>query len=406
MNLQELCLNKVCKMIILSNTKDLNQCYVIVNYINQIPNQLFLDLEKQFFKCHFKYLDQTSELQYMTWYIMFLQEKCSKFWLNENVYHPSYMMYTLPLIEAAKRNHKKVFKLLLDTLDDEEKFVDVNKVERNKFSYENKDGFLAEHNTALIAACENENVDIVRMLIQTLSYENQAKRVDVNLRDSSEIHPVCCAPNRIQNINLKITKLILNAADIDGNPAACLTHKDKISLLEYVCNYGDVNFVQFLTRKLGEQYVTNYCLTGACENHEYGAEILKMLLQNHPQLDVNHYDEVENFTPFLAACHHQNIEAVKVLLETLNNVDASKRIDINLQGASGFMKGKKSGLHLAVEADSLEITTLILDTLKFEDPERRVDVKSKNGENQTSLDLAKELDNTDIYNILLPYYHD
>ena len=133
-----------------------------------------------------------------------------------------------------------------------------------------------------------------------------------------------------------------------------------------------------------------------------------MLLKNHPELDVNYFDEIEPnpAPPFVISCHCTNVEATKVLLATLNNEEEGKRVDINLIGDpdADYNEELQSGLHYAVYCNSLEITKLILETLKFDDPKRRINLKAKNAKNQTPLDLAKELNHKEIYDVLLPYY--
>ena len=123
LNLKDTCLNKICSTIKTTILSDLKDCESIVKYISQLPKEILLELEQLFFEKHYEGNNSIVEMQYATWYKVFLEKPCSRFWLNKQFRYDNKTCE--PLVHAIDCDHHAVVKVLLDTLEEDHNFVDV-----------------------------------------------------------------------------------------------------------------------------------------------------------------------------------------------------------------------------------------------------------------------------------------
>ena len=303
-------------------------------------------------------------------YKLFLQETCAKFWLNS--YH--FIYDEPPFVFAAKQGHKLVFQLLLDTLNQEKDYVDINMSEKASS---------LTMDTALSAACCNGDLEMVEKLLRTLDYEDPQKRVNVN-KMSHGGHVISSA---VVNGRFDVVKLLLNKA---GNIIR-LANSEKIFSIEYVCRKGNVDNLKFLLSALNIEsnfFENNFQpICAAIGNDDHGGEIIKELLK-YPHVDINRVSENE-LSPLMEACYAGKTESVRILLQTSNN--ESKKIDFNIQDYEF-----NTALHIACQRGHVNIVKLLLDTLELEDLDRRVNIDLKNLWGQTPLDVAKSQNQQEI----------
>lgn len=162
-SLKDICINKVCYMIKKSLPKKSEESKSIENYINQLPKSIILDMEQTFFNQYIEFNRSIKELQYLLWYQIFLQKSCTRFWLNKTF---DQNLSSIPLLYAVERGHTVVVKALLDTLKDDENFVDLNMVQKGK--------------TAYGQAVLGKRFQIARMLLKTLDNEDPRKRIVIS----------------------------------------------------------------------------------------------------------------------------------------------------------------------------------------------------------------------------------
>ncbi len=238
--------------------------------------------------------------------------------------------------------------------------------------------------TLLSEVCSLGNINLVKMLLETLNNPNPNKRIQVN-KVWSRKHPV---EHALKNGHCEIAKLLLSATDSNGLKIVQPIHCK--GLVEDQCRYGsDSEFMKFLLLEtdFGSTLkdVKYSPLHLACQD----ADIVKVLL-SHPDIDINCC--FEGSTPLMEACSNGNPNVVRVLLQTLNAkyIDNSRTVKVNVQNDQG-----DTALHLACQSVGLwddqcfEVVKLLLDTLELQDINKRVKLDLKNNKGQTALEVAR-----------------
>lgn len=207
-SLREICLYHMSILIKSSLPQDLDECESIVEYASQVPKKIIPDLEKIFFDNYFELTDDLTEMQYLTWYNMFLQPGCSRFWLNKKYFgiYFTWEFYSypiIPIIHAVLFCQEKVVKLLLGTLTD----LSENKLDINARCLENNNA------NALHIACEFGYENIVELLLETLHNENPKCRVEINARNANMETPLHLAGRFGNRIIIKLFLKTLSHKD-------------------------------------------------------------------------------------------------------------------------------------------------------------------------------------------------
>ena len=155
----------------------------------------------------------------------------------------------MDIFEAIKNNNIARIKELLDS------GIDVNS--------QNDDGW-----TPLHEVCENNNIEIVKLLLEQ-------PNIDVNAKDYDGWTPlsIACINHKLENVKelLSHPNINVNAKDYKGK-----------TTLYHACRGG------------------------------YPKVVVKLLLE-HPNIDVNLQD-YKGMTPLYVACKSKNIEIAKLLL--------------------------------------------------------------------------------------------
>lgn len=138
MNLKNLCLENISKTLIKSKPKNISDCDKIITYINQLPNRLFCQLEEVFFTKHFVFTSSNSELQYLSWYKVFLQDRAQKHWLLNGghllINNSKILWKYRPLTYAVRKGHPKVVETLIDGMKDDQEFLNLVNTDLSRFN--------------------------------------------------------------------------------------------------------------------------------------------------------------------------------------------------------------------------------------------------------------------------------
>ena len=202
------------------------------------------------------------------------------------------------------------------------------------------EGYADQFNTA----CEEGLILWTKLFL--MHAKSTSKSLDFRLRlNMSPLHEACMH-NRSE-----IVKLILEASVIDVNA------KD---------NFG---------------WTPLHCAIDECF-----PDIVKILCHD-PNIDVN-AKTTDDETPLHMACFRNNIEGVKVLLQSVGH-----RLNVNVVGGGG-----KTPIHLACSNQAKEIVELLC---KFSN--EPPNVKSNNGDTPLHLALKHDLPKLSIIKILLNY---
>ena len=374
-DLKYFCLKKMCQMIEKSNPVNCDDCDAIIEFIGEIPKEIMLEWEETFFDQHFKIQDSTSELQYLLWYKLFLKKSCSRFWLN--IVQDCTKNSSTPLMYAIEKKHERVVQIILETLEDEESFVDLNLVINNNAGSDIRHAF----NEALKA----RNFVILEMLLKTVEYQDRRKRIDVN-KTPKHGHPVAqLFKFGDPEVNLEMAKAILSKEDFDGNKIVDLEmgEEDKSDILRQIFMTEKAETVQFILSFMNLDSIPYGPSFFVVYNSNYGAEIFSILLEM-----PNFYIGVYKDMLLKLACLKENVKLFKILLSTLDNKDENRRININAK-----CPNDNTVLHMISDCaylkKSLSLAQLILETLKHEDPKCRIQLYVRNKDNETALDIAQ-----------------
>lgn len=279
-----------------------------------------------------------------------------------------------PIVFAAGQGHELVFQLLMDTLENDQDYVELQLTQVQGIP----------GHAVMQAACEKGNMNIVKKLLATLDNPDPRKRVQV-YDGKSMTHPVTQA---VIYKHYEVAKLLLNLTDSNGvyivDPQNC------ISLLGPVFRYGtDSNFLKYLLfeRDLwpNKQGLFNQACSSTSPN---AVENVKVLL-THPEVDINSQCVATGrLTPLMRACHKSSVEVVAFLLKTLTDeTDETKIVKVNLRDNLN-----RTALHWACLGKSqgnkkLEVVKLLLETLELENVDRRIRLDLRD---QTPINLAQK----------------
>ncbi len=197
MSLVELCLTEVGYMIENSHPENINDCKVIVQYINRLPPLIISLLEELVFAKKIIQINvhdtQLKKLRQYIWNKLFLQKCSIQVWLKR--YDHSKLQY----------KNLEVFKLLLETLKNEEHN---SRVELNSGSC-----------PILHLACIDGNLDLVELMLDTLQNKDVNSRIDLNARagntKQTALHMVC----EEKKGHVEIAKLLL--CTLNNDDASC-----------------------------------------------------------------------------------------------------------------------------------------------------------------------------------------
>ena len=198
-----------------------------------------------------------------------------------------------------------------------------------------KDAKADDVSAALILACENGHIEIVKMLLtrSDIDVNKSACAIDVNKAYNDGCTALMCA---IIKGNIEIVQILLDRSDIDVNKSACA--------LSEACEYGYI-------------------------------EIVKMLL-DRSDIDVNKADN-DGWTPLMRAIFNGNIEIVKMLLT---------RRDIDVNKADNYWR---TALMYACKFGYIEIVKLLLDRSD-------IDVNKADNAGRTALTILMDLYDTHV----------
>ena len=219
------------------------------------------------------------------------------------------------------------------------------------------------------------NLEIVKNLLRK-------SRVDVNIRYGRSKNTLLHYAS--EGNNLEIVKYFSeNHADIDVN----LLNKFYESAVSIAAVKGYWEIVKLLLRKFG----VNVNLQCCCEKNtllHYASEgnsleIVKYLLENHADIDVNLLND-DGDSALAIACKKGNLEIVENLLR-------KSGVDLNIQ----FGKSKNTLLHYASKGGNLEIVKYLLEN------HADIDINLLNDDGDSALAIASEKGNLEIVKLLL-----
>ena len=249
-------------------------------------------------------------------------------------------------------------------------------------------------------ANQSEQFRILKLYIEQKDFDNFNGFLDNNEISKKTLNSILCFAlqnyrsnyEMIDYIQLLIEKgaeqnsMFHNKSSTQGPR---IDEKDNVSILMYACIYADIRLIDsIVTEKninLKDKNGKNalfYVLSDKGDN----PDVIGALLYHNIDVDcIGKIDmgdkNFENHTALSLAAMKNMIHSFKILID---------------KGADPNFKIIQTGdtiLHIAVKKGNIEMVKILLDTnkIKFEE---------KNKENKTALELAMELQNKNIYNLI------
>ena len=247
---------------------------------------------------------------------------------------------------------------------------------------------------------QSEQFRILKQYIEQKDFDNFNRFLDNNEISKKTLNSILCFTLQNYRSNYEMTDyiqlLIEKGAEQNSmfhnktsNQGPRIDEKDNISILMYACIYADIRLIDLIVTEkninLKDKNGKNalfYVLSDKGDN----PDVIDALLYHN--IDVNCIGKVdmgdknfENHTALSLAATKNMVQSFKILID---------------KGSNPNFKIIQTGdtiLHIAVKKGNLEMVKLLLDTnkIKFEE---------KNKENKTALELAMELSDKSIYNLI------
>eukprot|EP00833_Pecoramyces_ruminatium_P013124 jgi/Orpsp1_1/1187156/evm.model.d7180000055804.1 len=281
----------------------------------------------------------------------------------------------MPLLMACDNNNLNIVKLLvqygakIDVKNNVSREWELEEKEEDDDDDDNDNDdryIVTKNDTPILMACLSENEEMVKYFVE--------QGVDIN-KPINQYTPLMLA-SKIKHFNI-IKYLVeqganVNAEDDEGNNSLVLSYdKDKNNerIMKYLIEHGaNIN---------AEGSKNNTYLCYACKNSD--KDRIKYLLDHGA--DINRKRERDP-KPLIIACSNQNIEVVKVLIEY--------GADINIKNYN-----RDTPLMIACKKENLELVKILI--------EHHADVNSRNLGNDTPYSLANSKNNKEILNYLLEH---
>lgn len=199
----------------------------------------------------------------MTWYKLFLQNPCTRFWLNKKFKDGS--CSHVPLVFAIENDHQTVVEVLLDTLKETENYINIHKV-------------MPCGGNAFMFALYHTNIDIVDTLLRTLDNEDTQKQINLSspFVNGKQISALFQSKNNKTKVIIDILRLILSKNDkIVSLPKLC-----KFRIIDTACQYQNLSTVKsamlLIDLKMSNKiaFAYKYRSRGAILNSKFGQEIV------------------------------------------------------------------------------------------------------------------------------------
>ncbi len=247
---------------------------------------------------------------------------------------------------------------------------------------------------------QSEQFRILKQYIEQKDFDNFNRFLDNNEISKKTLNSILCFTLQNYRSNYEMTDyiqlLIEKGAEQNSmfhnktsNQGPRIDEKDNVSILMYACIYADIRLIDLIVTEkninLKDKNGKNalfYVLSDKGDN----PDVIDALLYHN--IDVNCIGKVdmgdktfENHTALSLAATKNMVQSFKILID---------------KGSNPNFKIIQTGdtiLHIAVKKGNLEMVKLLLDTnkIKFEE---------KNKENKTALELAMELNDKSIYNLI------
>ena len=247
---------------------------------------------------------------------------------------------------------------------------------------------------------QSEQFRILKQYIEQKDFDNFNGFLDNNEISKKTLNSLLCFTLQNYRSNYEMTDyiqlLIEKGAEQNSmfhnktsNQGPRIDEKDNVSILMYACIYADIRLIDLIVTEkninLKDKNGKNalfYVLSDKGDN----PDVIDALLYHN--IDVNCIGKVdmgdktfENHTALSLAATKNMVQSFKILID---------------KGSNPNFKIIQTGdtiLHIAVKKGNLEMVKLLLDTnkIKFEE---------KNKENKTALELAMELSDKSIYNLI------
>ena len=246
----------------------------------------------------------------------------------------------------------------------------------------------------------SEQFRILKQYIEQKDYDNFNGFLDNNDISKKTLNSLLCLTLQIYRSNFQMTDyielLIAKGAEqnsmfhnILSTPGPKFDEKDNVSILMYACIYSDIRLIDLIATEkninLKDKNGKNALFYVLCAKGD-NPDVIGALLYHNIDVDcigkIDIGDKTfESHTALSLAATKNIINTFKVLID---------------KGANPNFKIVQTGdtiLHIAVKKGNIEMVKILLDTnkIKFEE---------KNKENKTALELALELNDENIYNLI------
>ena len=247
---------------------------------------------------------------------------------------------------------------------------------------------------------QSEQFRILKQYIEQKDFDNFNRFLDNNEISKKTLNSILCFTLQNYRSNYEMTDyiqlLIEKGAEQNSmfhnktsNQGPRIDEKDNVSILMYACIYADIRLIDLIVTEkninLKDKNGKNalfYVLSDKGDN----PDVIDALLYHN--IDVNCIGKVdmgdktfENHTALSLAATKNMVQSFKILIDKGSNPNFK------------IIQTRDTILHIAVKKGNLEMVKLLLDTnkIKFEE---------KNKENKTALELAMELSDKSIYNLI------
>ena len=247
---------------------------------------------------------------------------------------------------------------------------------------------------------QSEQFRILKQYIEQKDFDNFNRFLDNNEISKKTLNSILCLTLQNYRSNYEMTDyiqlLIEKGAEQNSmfhnktsNQGPRIDEKDNVSILMYACIYADIRLIDLIVTEkninLKDKNGKNalfYVLSDKGDN----PDVIDALLYHNIDVDcVGKIDigdkTFENHTALSLAASKNMIQSFKILI--------GKGSDPNFK----IIQTGDTILHIAVKKENIEMVKMLLDTnkIKFEE---------KNKENKTALELALELNDRSIYNLI------
>ena len=247
---------------------------------------------------------------------------------------------------------------------------------------------------------QSEQFRILKQYIEQKDFDNFNRFLDNNEISKKTLNSILCFTLQNYRSNYEMTDyiqlLIEKGAEQNSmfhnktsNQGPRIDEKDNVSILMYACIYADIRLIDLIVTEkninLKDKNGKNalfYVLSDKGDN----PDVIDALLYHN--IDVNCIGKVdmgdktfENHTALSLAATKNMVQSFKILID---------------KGSNPNFKIIQTGdtiLHIAVKKGNLEMVKLLVDTNKIK-------LEEKNKENKTALELAMELSDKSIYNLI------